>query len=358
VTPERHPPGAHTLDEILSQPQCWRECRALLREKDLLKCVAREFRAASEWLFIGCGSSYYVAQGAAAAWTTLTGQRARAVPASDLLLYPEQVQAGRKDCHHVLISRSGLTSEVLRAAEYLEEKCNVRTLGITCSATAPLARTCSIAIPLSPADEQSTVMTRSFTSMLITLQALAAVRAKRPDLLDALECLPAGIQPQMETISTQVKDFVRRAPFRDYVFLGQGPFFCIAADAALKVTEMSCSLAQAWHTLEFRHGPKSIVTPQTLVTFFLSETGCEAERSVLTEIKELGATTMVITNTSDGEVRRAADLLFELNLDVPELLRPAAFSLPAQFLGVHTGIAKGLDPDSPRHLTRVVTLDD
>ena len=109
--------------------------------------------------------------------------------------------------------------------------------------------------------------------------------------------------------------------FADYVFLGQGPFYGVANEAMLKVKEMSCSYAQCFHTLEFRHGPKSIVSPETLVTFLLSETGYEAGREVLGEVKGLGGVTLAITNCADALARRSADFLVELNLDVPEYAR-------------------------------------
>ena len=51
--------------------------------------------------------------------------------------------------------------------------------------------------------------------------------------------------------------------------------------------------------------------------FLLSETGYAAEREVLEEMKELGGTTLVITNQADAVVRRNADFLVELKLEVP-----------------------------------------
>jgi glucosamine--fructose-6-phosphate aminotransferase (isomerizing) len=141
------------------------------------------------------------------------------------------------------------------------------------------------------------------------------------------------------------------------VFLAQGPFFGLASEGQLKVKEMSCSYAQVYHSLEFRHGPKAIVGPETLLTFLMSETGYEAEREVLEEMKDLGATTLVVTNTADDRVRRAADLLLELNLDVPECARLGVYVFACQLLGLYTGLKKGLDPDRPRNLTRVVILN-
>jgi glucosamine--fructose-6-phosphate aminotransferase (isomerizing) len=121
--------------------------------------------------------------------------------------------------------------------------------------------------------------------------------------------------------------------------------------------EMSCSNSQFFHSLEFRHGPKAIVGSETCLTFFLSETGREAELEVLAEMKELGGVTIAICNRADDYVRRASDLVVEVGLDGHELSYAAPFTLFAQLLGFFTGLKKGLNPDRPKNLTRVVMLD-
>jgi len=53
----------------------------------------------------------------------------------------------------------------------------------------------------------------------------------------------------------------------------------------------------------------------------------------------------------------SADLLFEVEADVPEIALLAPFIVPAQLLGFHTGIKKGFNPDEPKNLSRVVILE-
>ena len=129
------------------------------------------------------------------------------------------------------------------------------------------------------------------------------------------------------------------------------------AKSALKMTEMSVSYGQVFHTLEFRHGPKSIVGPETLLLFLLSETSYSAECEVLEEMKQLGGTTLVVCNRAERRARASADLLIELGLDTPELGRLAPFLYGPQLMGLYTGLKKGLDPDHPRNLSRVVELE-
>ncbi len=349
--------GAHSLAEILSQPECWRTCLAKLRESRGLERVRDRFGDARGWLLIGCGSSYYVALAAAASISSLTKLPAQAIPASEILLYPELALTAAKDWVPVLISRSGRTSEVLKAAELLGSR-NFPTLAITCAPNQQLEKIATLTICLPSADEQSTVMTRSFSSMLLTLQALAAVLAGDANFSASLEHMPGAALASVAELPRRIREFVKAHSFDDYVCLGQGPYYGLACEYALKVTEMSLSYAQSFHTLEFRHGPKSIVNRETLLVFLLSEGGYEAESELLGEMKSLGGTILAVANRADVRVRAAADLVVELSLDVPELARLALALFPGQLLGLYTGLQKGLDPDTPRNLSRVVTLED
>ena len=350
--------GAHSLGEILSQPQFWERCLAGLEREGSLADIRKPFRSANEWLFIGCGSSYYIALSAAASWSSITGMRARAIPASELLLFPEIVLAGSEDLAAVVISRSGQTSEAVRAAHLLEREKNIRVLAVTGTPDKPLEQVSTATLPLLPCDEQSTVMTRSFTSMLMGLQYLAACQANDSALLESFSKLPGLAQNAMDSLHPRVRDFAGSRQFADYVCLGQGPLYGLACETALKVNEMSVSYAQNFHTLEFRHGPKSIVGPETLVIFLLSEQGYDAECDVLQEVKSLGGTTLAVTNRADKRARAASDLLIQFDFDLPEIIRLAPYVFAGQLTGLYTGLKKGLDPDNPRHLSRVVVLDE
>lgn len=123
-------PGRHSLAEILSQPECWEACLDQLNGSEILKEVESLGRNRDEWIFVGCGSSYYVALAAAATMKSLTGRRAWAIPASEILLYPELVFSASPFVP-VLISRSGQTSEILKTAEVLKERA-LPSVAISC----------------------------------------------------------------------------------------------------------------------------------------------------------------------------------------------------------------------------------
>lgn len=349
--------GQHTLSEILSQPQCWSTSLAKLASSAELHEAIRIARPGAEWIFVGCGTSYYLAQAAAASFNCLN-LPARAVPASDLLFYPALTLHAGRDYIPVVISRSGRTSEAVRAAHMLEKNYNLRTIAITCAGGQPLESACSVTLSLLDADEQSTVMTRSFTSMLLGLQYLAAMVSGNDRFRRELLDLPQQVEPLLKDNPRPLRLFVESRNYTDFVFLAQGPLFGIASECMLKVTESSCSPAQVFHSLEFRHGPKSIAGPEMLITFLMSETSYDAEVELLEEMKALGAATMVIANRVDSRAQRASDFVIELGLQSTEYVRPAAFAIWGQLYGVYYGLKKGLNPDAPKNLTRVVELAD
>jgi len=135
--------GQHTLSEIFSQPRCWSTCLAKLAASAELREAIQLARPGAEWIFTGCGTSYYLAQAAASSFNYLD-LSARAVPASELLMYPALTMHAGRDYIPVVISRSGRTSEAVRAAEMLETNNNLRTIAITCADGQPLEASCSV----------------------------------------------------------------------------------------------------------------------------------------------------------------------------------------------------------------------
>src|SRR5215470_17548537 len=269
-------PAKHTLAEILSQPHIWRETERHLKASRVLEHLAESFSPRSPWLFVGCGSSYYLSRLIAALWTKHFYIPATGVPASELLFAPEETLRRIGAEQIVLMSRSGETTEVLRVAELLESHKSIQTLAVTCNPQSALESLCTHTFELDWADEKSTVMTRSFTAILLAFQRLGLEFVGDEQFSTALNELPVFGQAWFDENARKIEAFAGKRKFADYVFLGQGVHYWLAQEAGLKITEMSPSYAQVYHSLEFRHGPRSIAGPDTLVTLYISDGAKEA----------------------------------------------------------------------------------
>ncbi|MFQ5604883.1 MAG: SIS domain-containing protein, partial [bacterium] len=166
---------SQTLREILDQPNAW---RIVLENMDKVQENLGSYlqkKKDSEVVFIGCGTSYYLALSAASIFTTITHQKARAIPSSDVFLFSESIFSSKCDYLAVLISRSGKTTETVWAARYIKENLRIETLALTCYPANDLVDICHRNLVVSGASEQSVVMTKSFTSMLLMCILMACL---------------------------------------------------------------------------------------------------------------------------------------------------------------------------------------
>ena len=105
--------------------------------------------------------------------------------------------------------------------------------------------------------------------------------------------------------------------------------------------------------MEFRHGPKSVVTPGTLIVGLVSETAREQEALVLAEMRDLGATTLAIAELGAGI---SADYLVQLRSGLDDLANRILVLPVLQLMAYYRALSRGLDPDRPTNLDAVVKL--
>ncbi|MEP2137874.1 MAG: SIS domain-containing protein, partial [Erythrobacter sp.] len=75
------------------------------------------------------------------------------------------------------------------------------------------------------------------------------------------------------------------------------------------------------------------------------------------EVMARGGQIVLITNRSGAKIASdGATAVLEMP-DVPDLLAPILYAIPAQLLAYHTAVAKGTDVDQPRNLAKSVTVE-
>lgn len=348
--------GDATIKEILEQVKAWENTlKDIKKDRESLQRYTKGLKD-KELILIGCGTSYYLALSGASVYMKITKEKARGVPASDILVFPYSVFARDSKYLVVPISRSGTTTETVLAACYIKEKLGIETLALSCYENGELANLCDRKLIASGASEKSIVMTKSFTSMLLIIQLLAAIKAGNKEYEEQLLSLPEKGKRILKEYQSFTKDIAYDESLNKFIYLGQGPFYGLASESMLKIKEMSLSHSEAYHCLEFRHGPKSIVDNKTLVIIFLSDSGKDYETTLLKDIKDLGAKTLVICEKATKEIIDLGDYIIELDSGLPDYARLILYMPITQLLGYYRAIFKGLDPDNPKNLTQVVIL--
>jgi glutamine---fructose-6-phosphate transaminase (isomerizing) len=342
-------------EDIKSQASAWEAALAAVESQaeDLEKFFAEK---PGELLFAACGSPYYLGLANATLWRELLGLHVTVVPSSDIMLFPETVlpTAGRPVL--LIASRSGETTETVRAAETFAERFPGRTILIGCRSESRMGRLADLAIVIPEGNEVVIPQTRSFSSMYLAAQYLVALLDDDAELADALRRVPdllPGLLDRWEPV-------VKRAAEADWdsaVFLGGGPLYGVAVEATLKLTEMSLSSAVAYHTLEVRHGPRSIIDESTLVVGLGSLRGAPYERQVLAELAEETPHVLAFT---PGDGWDLSELAAEIPLGgrIPEHALGLIYLPLLQLLAYHRALHKGVNPDESRNLTSYIELPE
>jgi len=286
-------------DEIASQPRCWSAAAELARRPEVAAALPEPGERVA---VVGCGTSLYMAQACAALREAGGAGETDAFAASE---FP----ASRPYDRVVALTRSGTTTEVLR----LLEQWSGRSTVITTDHGHPVAAHAEATIALDFADERSVVQTRFATT------ALALWRAHLGD------DLAAAVADAESAIATPLDPgWVRRTQFS---YLGTGWTIGLANEAALKMREAAQAWAESYPAMEFRHGPISVISADSLVWFFGPPPPGLPE-----EVAPMGA--LIETSIMD----------------------PMAHLVLAQRLAVALAESRGLDPDAPRNLTRSIVL--
>lgn len=204
--------------------------------------------------------------------------------------------------------------------------------------------------------ENSTVMTKSFSSMIFMMQVALGTSARQVEFTNQLQQVIAMDKSVVERADNFIQDLLEQHHFDKFIYLGMSTYFGLAQEACLKVKEMANVWTESYGTLEFRHGPKSIVEPGTLVCLLLSETARDFELKVAEEMQAYGAFVLLVTAAQRADTS-FADAVFEVGAEhLSDDARSVLYMPILQYLGFYTAVKKGVNPDSPRNLTQVVEI--
>jgi glutamine---fructose-6-phosphate transaminase (isomerizing) len=341
-------PGLHTRHEIFSQPSAWEAALAVLRENSGLIRSLFQSGAFKSLLFTGCGSTYCLALSAAATAQSLLGIPTRGLPASEIWLNPQSVFISNSKTLLIAISRSGETTETLHACEAFRKHTQGDVLTLSCYPNHTLATLGTLNLVFPSGQENSIAQTRAFSTLYLATIAIAILGSSRSDLFGELSSLPIMGRQLLAQYQITAQSFGCDTHLDRFYFLGSGSRYGLACELSLKLKEMSLSHSEPFHFLEFRHGPKSMVTPSTLVVGLVSESHYQQEMAVLTEMEAMGARILAL-----GE----HNCNVNFNSGLSEFARNILYLPLGQQLAFERALHNRLDPDQPNNLDAVVRLD-
>jgi glucosamine--fructose-6-phosphate aminotransferase (isomerizing) len=290
--------------------------------------------AADSLVFVGCGTSYNLAL-SLAAHANLVGRQAIAVPGGEWTNRRESYWPKSGKVHVVALSRSGETSETVAAAK-ASRAAGIFVTAITVEPQSALARNCDRAVLAQTHPLEGIVMTSSASLMLLLGIALLG-RTIPPSTVDTAEKL-------LEAVDAKLPAMI--AGRSHVVYLGGGHLHGVGLEGALKLMEMSQTYTQAFHPLEYRHGPISLVDDRTVAVLLYSVDQRDAEARLAGELQAKGATVIGFGGPGDYSFPVDGDPILAGLVCLPAL----------QILGERMAQSRNMDTGAPRHLTKVVML--
>lgn len=341
-----------TYKEIYRQPESFEAINNTLDE--IYEVLDRVFEEEyDELIFTGCGTSLYLAQAAAHAFSSYNAVPAKAVCCSELYYFPEVFVKDRKVL--VLpITRKSYTTEVRMAIDKVRSYPGVKSLAITCDKDSALYNDYMVLSPETA--EDSVIMTRSFTSMVYLAVIMAMYVGGKKDEIAAMGQYGDSARDALKKMDELAKRILaEHEELNLFITLGQGIYYGVANECMNKMKEMGLSNSEAYYSLEYRHGPMSLVDQNTLILFLSHSETVKEDAKLLSQMKEYGAVTVAIGNTASEDMK-AADYCLDLPYGYNDMQNAALIGFIGQFIGYYIAEKKDIDADSPRHLSQAIVI--
>jgi glucosamine--fructose-6-phosphate aminotransferase (isomerizing) len=327
----------------------------LLRRRSDVEAVAAEIAAAKPRfvLVAGRGSSDNAARYA----LYLLGARHRLVVAlaapSLFTRYRAEVDLDRALV--LAISQSGQSPDIVAVVEAARRQ-SALTLALTNEMSSPLANAARFRLPLAAGDETSIAATKTYTCQLLALAMLSAALSADQEEWRQLHEVPDRVH---EALS--LADRARPLPesFGDsqrMVVIGRGYNYATAFEVALKMKELANVLADPYSPADVLHGPVAMLDERTPLVVVAPAGPVASDSAKLLDVaRERGAPTFGISDIP--EVLDRVNVPLPIPGGTPEWLSPIIAVVPGQRLALALALARGLEPDAPRGLSKITTTE-
>jgi glucosamine--fructose-6-phosphate aminotransferase (isomerizing) len=245
----------------------------------------------------------------------------------------------------VALSQSGATPEVVAVIRAMHDG-GAATVGVSNELECPLRDAVDLFLCCDAGPELAVPATKTVTAQMVMMAMLAAALGPVPYRLDDLAGLHFVVAALLDDVAP-VRHVGDRWANTDRLFVvGRGVLYAAALETALKVKETTGILAEGLSTADLLHGPVAAVGPGTPV--LLLDGGGPTSR-------DIAAVAELLTTRHADVVRLSPDPDAQIPLlaSVPEALHAVTATVRGQQLAHALAMARGMDPDRPRGLSKV-----
>ena len=260
----------------------------------------------------------------------------------------------------ILVSQSGETKDLHRCIK-IAQNYKILTIGIINVIDSLIAREVDNVIYCNAGCERSVASTKTFTSQIICLSLFAIWFAQinnlneniRIEMINDLNNLKNNFRNiiynnEIQDIAIKIKDY------NNLFILGKGIDESIAREGSLKIKEISYIHSEAYSTSSLKHGPFALLD-ENFPTIIIN---CQNEytnkvMNCFEEVKSRNSPIILITNNDYNFIKDCHIIKIINNNTFGSLLA----IIPLQLLAYYLSINKNINPDIPRNLAKVVTVE-
>ena len=268
----------------------------------------------------------------------------------------------------IFLSQSGETSDVYNCLKLCKAHGSI-TLGIINKVDSLIAREVMCGVYLNAGPEISVASTKSFTSMVIVLSLIQMWFSNNYlnniEKINNLRYLSNTVynmfyEPNFTEAIEGTKDFIIKNNIENIFILGKNKLYPIACEGSLKIKEVTYIHCEGFSAGALKHGPFALLD-KTNCTFLLIDYNDQANyqnlKSTYYELKGRNTNIIIITNSND--------VIKELKLNINDYImvykldyyNEVIFAIALQKLAYEISIAKNINPDKPKNLAKVVSVE-
>ena len=244
----------------------------------------------------------------------------------------------------IVISQSGKSSDLVEC-ERKSRSMGARTIIITNNIDSPIINEANYFINMYAGEEKSVAATKTFTQTLLVLIKLVFICLGKKNINDDIKKLSEIIiNDSSNEWNTDVIDKNINTGF----IIGRGVGFALSNEISLKFKELCQEMIEPFSSAEVMHGPKSLV--ENSFKLFLLGMNDKSGVTVNKDVNELkNYTNSVYEMSSNANTK--SDFFYPSN----KILELDSVILMSKFYPwiIRYTIAKDLNPDEPRYLTKV-----
>lgn len=244
------------------------------------------------------------------------------------------------------ISQSGQSPDLVAVLTHARRQ-ERPTVAITNDPNSPLAAAADVVIDLCAGPERAVAATKTYTAQLAAVAACSVAFAGSDE-----EELLALVPPLRAAVVDSARHASAVAGLVDSdrcVIVGRGFHHATVHEWALKLEELTYLLAQPFSAADFLHGPVAVVEDGFPVLAVVTAGPTESQmRAVVEAMRGRGAHVVTLSDVDDT----IGDVVVRLPRVEP-WLSPIVAAPYIQHLSRALALARGLDPEAPRGLTKV-----